>query len=326
MDLKVKYLGLDLKNPVIAGSSGLCANLPSLKRLEDNGAAAVVLKSLFEEQLHKHAAYNYSSSNFEHTEAYDYINRHSKESDMENYLELIEQAKSSLDIPVIASINAHSKDSWTDYTKRVEEAGADAIEINVSLLPSDCGVSSKENEQIYFDILKAVRKQTNLPLALKMSYFSAGLAQLIQKLSWTKDVDAFVLFNRYFSPDIDIDDMSMTSSNIYSSPDDITTSLRWIAIMSDQIKQDLAASTGVHNGAGIAKQILAGATVVQMVSAIYKHGEPVINKALEELKTWMQKKEFNSLDDFRAKLNYKNSDKSKAYERIQFMKYYSGIE
>lgn len=326
MDLKVKYLGLELKNPIIAGSSGLCGNIASLQRLQQNGAAAVVLKSIFEEQLHKHAAYNYASSNFEHTEAYDYISRHSKDTDMQDYLQLIEEAKNKLDIPVIASINANTKDSWTEYTQKVEKAGADAIEINISLLPSDTDITSKDNEQRYFDILKAVRKNTRLPIALKMSYFSAGLAQLIQKLSWTKDTDAFVLFNRYFSPDIDLDEISMTSSNVFSSPAEISTSLRWIAIMAGRIKQDLIASTGVHDGKGIAKQILAGATAVQMVSSIYKHGEPVIQKSLNELREWMEKKNFNNLDDFRGSLSYKNADNSKAYERIQFMKYYSGIE
>lgn len=326
MDISVDYLGLKLKNPVIVGSSGLCTNMPSLRRLEDNGAAAVVLKSLFEEQLHKHAEYNYAGSNFKHTEAYHYISQHSKEADMEDYLNLIQDAKDGLDIPVIASINCHTQDSWTEYTKMVEDAGADALEINVSMLPSDIEADSKDNENLYFDILKNVRKSTKLPIALKMSYYSAGLAKLIRTLSWTKQTDAFVLFNRYYSPDIDIDKMDFTVSNLYSHPDEITHTLRWVAIMSEQIKQDIVASTGVHDGEGLVKMLLAGAQAVQMVSAIYKTGEVVIKKTLEELKDWMQKKEFSSLNQFRGKLNYKNTNNSAVFERIQFMKHYSGIE
>ncbi|MEA2042129.1 MAG: dihydroorotate dehydrogenase-like protein [Bacteroidota bacterium] len=326
MDISVKYMGLKLKNPIVVGSCGLTGNIDSLKRLEDNGAAAVVLKSLFEEQLHMHAAHNYSKSDFGHTEAYDYISRHTKDTDLENYLQLISDAKSSLDIPVIASINSTSKDNWVAYTKEVEKAGADALELNVSLLPSNANSTSKENEKIYFDIVEAVSKRTDLPLALKMSRFSAGLANLIRQLCWTKNVDSFTLFNRYYSPDIDINTLKMTSSNVYSSPDEISSSLRWVALLSDVLNNDIAASTGIHNGEAVIKQLLAGATVIQMVSALYKHGEGLISKSLNDLTDWMEQKNFDSIDSFRGKMSFKNADESDSLERIQFMKYFGGIE
>ncbi len=326
MNLNVNYLGLKLKNPIILGSSGISTKIDTLQRLEDSGLAAVVMKSLFEEQVHKHAEHNYANNDFSHTEAYQYISGHSKEADLEHYLEMVRNAKENLEIPVIASINCHTKDSWIEYTKLIEETGADALEINVSLLPSDADRESKKNEKLYFDILKSVRKYTKLPIALKMSPYSAGLANLIRKLSWTKQVNALVLFNRYYNPDIDINKMSFTNSDTLSRPEDITNTLRWIAIMHGQMEKDLVASTGVHNGEGLIKMLLAGATAVQMVSAIYKRGEKAVKETLNDLQEWMQKNNFNSLDQFRGKLSYKNSNNSAVYERIQFMKHYSGIE
>ncbi len=326
MELTTNYLGLKLKNPIIVGSSGISKKTDMLRKLEDNGAAAVVMKSLFEEQLHKHAEKNYQDNNFAHTEAYGYISQHSKEADLEEYLEMLTTAKETLEIPVIASINCHTKDSWIEYTKLIEKTGVDALEINVSFLPSDIERESKKNEKLYFDILKRVSKNTKLPIALKMSSYSAGLANLIRKLSWTKQVDGFVLFNRYYIPDIDIEKQDFISSNPLSRPEDIANTLRWIAIMSGQIQKDIAGSTGVHNGEGVIKMLLAGATVTQMVSAIYKKGEKIIKESLTELENWMEKNNYSKIDDFRGKLSYKNSNNSSVYERIQFMKYYSGIE
>jgi dihydroorotate dehydrogenase (fumarate) len=208
----------------------------------------------------------------------------------------------------------------------MEEAGADAIELNVSLIPTNIEKTSEDNEKIYFNIIEEAKKELKIPVALKMSHYSAGLSNLIQKLSWTKKVDAFVLFNRYYNPDIDINTLKLTSSGVFSTPADIAASLRWVAVLSGNIQTDISASTGVHSGGDLVKQILAGADSVQVVSAIYKHGPAYVKTILDELESWMAKKNFNSISEFKGKVNYKNTSNSVAFERIQFMKYFGGIE
>ncbi len=328
LDLSTTYLGLKLKNPIIIASSGLSNSVEKIKKLADNGAAAVVLKSLFEEQI------NHSiDSNIDHSipsspypEALDYIANYTKEEYLEKYLDLISGAKKETDIPIIASINCVSATEWVSFAERIEKAGADAIELNVAILPYDVKLSSEDYEKIYFDILKKVKEATKVPLALKMSYYSAGLANLIDKLSWTNNVAGFVLFNRYYSPDIDIDNFKITTANIFSSPEEISNTLRWIALLSDKIKQDLAATTGIHDGKGVIKQLLAGAQLVQIASSIYKNGTEHITTMLKEIEDWMQKHGFAKLTDFRGKMSYESIKNPSAFERIQFMKYYSKIE
>ena len=236
----------------------------------------------------------------------------------------MEEAKKKVEIPIIASINCISTKEWTNFAKNIESAGADALELNVSMLPSEENRTSKENEQIYFEIIEKIKPQISIPLSLKMSHFSAGLSNLVRKLSWTKMIDSIVLFNRYFNPDIDINNFKITSSGVFSTPEDISISLRWIALLSDKVHCNLAASTGVHSGEGVIKQLLAGATAVQIVSVIYKYGPEYISTILNDLTTWMEKKNFNSIDDFRGKLSGKENTAS--FERIQYMKYFGGIE
>ena len=326
MDLSVKYMGLNLKNPLIVGSSGLTNSVERVKELEEFGVGAVVLKSLFEEQiLFEVDAAGFENAN-DYPEALDYIKNYAKEESINNYLKTIEDCKKETNIPIIASVNCVSDGGWLDFAKKMENAGADAIELNVSLIPTDIEKTSEENEQIYFDIIKRAKKVINIPLALKMSHYSAGLSNLIQKLSWTKHVDAFVLFNRYYNPDIDINTLKLTSTGVFSTPNDIAASLRWVAILSDQIQTNISASTGVHSGGDLVKQILAGADSVQVVSAIYKHGPEFVKTILDELEAWMTKSNFNSIEEFRGKVSYKNVSNSVVFERIQFMKYFGGIE
>ncbi len=326
MDLSVKYMGLDLKSPLIIGSSGLTNSVEKIKELESFGAGAVVLKSLFEEQILFEADAAGKQNEFDYPEALDYIKSYAKDDSINSYLKLIEDCKKETQIPIIASVNCVTEGEWLNFAKRVEKAGADALELNVSLLPTDIEKSSQENEKLYFDVIEQVKAVVNIPIALKMSHYSSGLANLIRTLSWTKKVDAFVLFNRYYNPDIDINSMKITSSGVFSSPADIAASLRWVAVLSDKIRTDISASTGVHSGTDIVKQLLAGADTVQVVSAIYKHGPEYIKTMMDELTEWMTKKNFNSIEDYRGELSYKNINNPVAFERIQFMKYFGGIE
>ncbi len=326
MDLTTNYIGLKLKNPIIIGSSGLTESVEKIKDLADNNAGAVVLKSLFEEQIMAEVSQNIYDDQSGYTDAYEYISEYTKEHNIDKYLNLIKKSKEAIDIPVIASINCISDHEWISFAKKFEDAGADALEINVSMLPTDDNRSSEENENIYFDIIEKVRKEVNIPISLKMSHYSAGLANLIKRICWTKNVNGIVLFNRYYSPDIDIVNFKITATNILSTPEEISTSLRWIALLSDKVECDLVASTGVHNGEGIIKQTLAGATAVQIVSAIYKHGPEHISTILKDTENWMEKNNFSTLDDFRGKMSYEKIDNPAAFERVQFMKYFAGIK
>ena len=326
MDLSVKYMGLELKNPLIIGSSGLTNSVEKVKELEKFGAGAIVLKSLFEEQILFEADAAGKDNEYDYPEAIDYIKSYAKTESINKYLKLIEDCKKEVNIPIIASVNCVTNGSWLDFAKKMEQAGADAIELNVSLIPTDIDKTSEKNEKIYFEIVEKAKKDLNIPIALKMSQYSAGLANLIQKLSWTKQVDAFVLFNRYYNPDIDVNTLKLTSSGVFSSPGDIAASLRWVAILSDQILTNISASTGVHSGEDVVKQILAGADSVQIVSAIYKHGPEYVKTVINELEKWMTNKNFKSIEEFKGKVSYKNVTNSVAFERIQFMKYFGGIE
>ena len=319
-------MGLELKNPIIIGSSGLTNSVENIKKLEENQAGAVVLKSLFEEQILMEISKNFSQNNSNYPDAFDYLNNYTKQASIFKYIEMIEESKKSVSIPIIASINCITPVEWTSFAKNIQDAGADALEINISLLPSDPEIDSKENEKKYFSIIEKVSKIISIPVALKMSYYSAGLANLIQKLCWTNHVDSFVLFNKYFSPDIDINTLQVKASNPLTSPEDISNSLRWIALLSNKINKNIAASTGVHDYKGLVKQLLVGAQAVQIVSTIYKYGEKVIPKIIDGLKDWMQKNNYNKIDDFRGKLSYSEIKNPEFYERIQFMKYYGGYE
>lgn len=325
-DLTTHYLGLKLRNPIIIGSSGLTNSVAKIQDLEEQGAGAVVLKSLFEEQITADIKESINADDTKYTEAYDLISRYVKEHSLEEYLNLIREAKKSVNIPIIASIHCTSQNEWITFAKRIEEAGADALELNISILPSDEFLSGKENEHLHFEIIKSVKKHTSLPLALKMGQYSAGLAKFITELSWSGDLKGLVLFNRHYSPDIDIENYQIISSNLYSRPEEVTTSLRWIAIMSGKIDTDLVASTGVHNGASVVKQILAGASAVQVVSAIYQNGPAHIQSILNTLQQWMNRKSYENLDEFRGKMSLKRSTNAAAFERTQFMRYFAGME
>ena len=324
-DLSTEYLGLQLNNPLIVGSSGLTDSTDKIKTLADHNAGAVVLKSLFEEQILAELAQNLTDYTADYPDAVDYIRGYTRDNSVTDYLGRITAAKKAVTIPVIASINCVTGKEWMAFAKSVESAGADALEVNISLLPSDPRKGCAEYEKIYFDVITQIASLLSIPVSLKMSMYSSALANLIARLSWTGKVAGFVLFNRYFRPDFDIVKMTVRPAAIFSTPDDMYTGLRWIALLSGTVKCDFAASTGVHDSEGIIKQLLAGAKAVQVVSAIYKNGPAFIAPLLKGLEEWMESQSFDRISDFRGKLSVAPDDDAAALQRIQFMKYFGGI-
>ncbi|MCB2207486.1 MAG: dihydroorotate dehydrogenase-like protein [Bacteroidetes bacterium] len=327
VNLEVSYMGLKLKNPIIVGSSGLTNSVENIIEIAKHGAGAVVLKSLFEEQI-KHAASSTIVQNEfgnSYPEAEDYIRNYTREKDVANYLQLIEDSKKAVDIPIIASINCFSDTEWITFAKQIESSGADALELNVFVLPSNPDRDGSQNEAVYFDIIQKILEVVHIPVALKISYYFSSLAKTITKLSWT-GVKGIVLFNRFFSPDIDIENLEVKTTNVFSTPSELAISLRWIAMMSAHVSCDLAASTGVHDGKALIKQLLAGAKAVQIASVLYKKGFKEIGLMLETLENWMERKNYSRLDQFVGKMSIAETENPAAYERVQFMKHFSGIE
>ncbi len=326
-DLSTQYMGLKLRNPIIAGSSGLTNSVENIEKIQNNGAGAVVLKSLFEEQINFaiHKTYNQDGNNFGYPEALDYISHYTRENDVEKYLRLIKDAKSKVDIPVIASINCVSSTEWVAFAKQIQEAGADALELNIFILPSDPRMKADQNEQAYFDIIQGVMKQVSIPLSAKVSCYFSGFANMALQLSWT-GIAGLVMFNRFYSPDIDIEKFEIIPGNIFSSAEELSISLRWIAMLSDKIHCDIAASTGIHDGKAVIKQLLAGAKAVQIASVLYKKGFEEIGIMLKELEGWMDNHNFATTTDFIGKMSFKEARNPAAYERVQFMKHFAGIE
>ena len=328
IDTSVTYAGLTLKNPLIVGSCGLTNSIESLKKLESNGAAAVVLKSIFEEQILRQADYEITEAQkneflySQYSESLDYIDQYIKEDTVVKYLSFIKQAKNELLIPIIASVNCVSTYEWARFAKRIQEAGADAIELNVFLHASD--ESDIDFEQTYLDIIAQAKKHVTIPVTVKMSHNFTKLSKSIQAISKT-GIKGLVLFNRFYTPDIDIETMKVSPKHPYSEPHDYVLPLQWIGLNAKKVSCDLAASTGIHNGDAAIKQILAGASPVQVVSALYLNGPEYIQTILKEIEAWMERKGFNYVTQFKGALSASNTNPA-GYERIQFMKYFSQVD
>ncbi len=319
--LETTYLGLKLKSPVIVGSSGLTSSIDKIKKIEEKGAGAIVLKSIFEEQIKFEAGKLANGS--DSPEAWDYVNYYVKNNTLQQYLDLIKKAKQEVKIPVIASISCVSSKEWTGFAKSIEEAGADAIEINVFVLPNDRNATAEKYENIYFELAEKLKSTLNIPFAFKLGSHFTNLVGFIQKLN----VPGVVLFNRFYAPDIDIDNMKFTAAEIFSSPADIRNSLRWVGIISSKISDlDIAASTGVHDGKAVVKQLLAGANAVQVCSTLYKNGIDHLESIIKEIEEWMSKHGYTNINEFRGKMSYAKIDDPLVYERSQFMKYFSSIQ
>jgi dihydroorotate dehydrogenase (fumarate) len=321
IDLATTYAGLNMKSPVIVSSSGLTNSIERIKKIALAGAGAVVMKSLFEEQI-MHEVNNLSADS-DYPEAGDYLRTYARENSLESYLSIIKGAKDLVDIPIIASINCVSANEWIDFAGKIEGAGADALELNIYFLPIDKDKDPREYEKVYLDLVSSVKEKTNLPVIVKLGSGFSNITWMVNQL-YIRGAAAVVLFNRFYTPDIDTSDLSFSSSEVLSSPADLRNSLRWIGIVSSQVQQiDLAASTGVHSGLAVIKQILAGATAVQVCSVLYRNGIDYIRDMINEMKKWMEKNQYEAPGDFRGKLNYNSLDDPTVYERAQFIKYFS---
>jgi dihydroorotate dehydrogenase (fumarate) len=342
-DLSIRYLGMNLKNPVIIGSSGLTGSVAEVKHAAASGAGALVLKSLFEEQIlneidrylsdaEKNSGNSFQKGYqsvlqeraYDFEEAFSYLKDHAKEQTLGKYLAFVEESKKAVDIPVIASINCTTAYDWHYFARRIEAAGADALELNVFVLPSNTMKTSAENEKVYFDIIRAVREQVKIPVTLKISYYFSGLANTAIELSKT-GIGGLVLFNRPFHPDIDIDRLEVNSKYLLSDPSEYSQVLRWIALLSGRVGCPLVATTGIHTAEAAIKQLLAGATAVQVVSVLYKDGFGAIARITDGIGHWMDKKGFTAIDEFRGKMNQQNLKNPAEFERVQFMRLYSKI-
>jgi dihydroorotate dehydrogenase (fumarate) len=327
MELTTKFLGLNLKNPIIAGSSGLTANLSGILELEHNGVAAIVLKSLFEEQI----IFNYKEKlrevdlEVQYPEAHDYINQHTKKKAVEDYLELIVNCKKILSIPVIASINCVTPYEWTSFAHQIEQAGADALELNMFFIPADPQRMSVAVEETYLSILHEVVRKVSLPVCVKLSPYFSGLSNSLLRFSFT-GIKGMVLFNRFFPPDIDIEELKVISGPVYSNPDEIYLPMRWIAMLSDRIYCDLAASSGIHDGKDLVKVLLAGAKAAEIASVFYSKGPGEVGSMLKFLEEYLKRHKFSSVSDIIGKMSIRQIDNPADYERVQYIKYYSGIE
>lgn len=324
MDLSTKYLGLELRNPVIVGSSGLTDSVKKIEELEKFGAGAVVIKSIFEEEItmeYEKVLAEEAPSRFK-DDYLDYFDYKIKQQNLGNYIKLITDAKKKVKIPVIASINCTSSHEWTYFATKIEEAGADALELNIFIMPSTLEKSLDDIDHVYLEIINNVKNIVKIPIAIKISYYFSNLGRAVKVLSKT-GIKGIVLFNRFYSPDIDLDKMEITSTNVFSTPQELSTSLRWIGILANRVKCDLAASTGVHDGKAVVKQLLAGADAVQMVSALYQKGPEFLKEVIKEIEDWMAEKGFESIADFKGKLSQEKYVEPTLYERVQFMKYFS---
>jgi dihydroorotate dehydrogenase (fumarate) len=323
MDLTTKYLGLTLRNPIVPSASPLCEQVGNLRKMEDAGAGAVVLHSLFEEQL-RHEAGEFShylekgSESF--AEALSYFPE-PKEYQLgpEEYLEHIAAAKKAVGIPVIASLNGTSAGGWTEYAKKMQEAGADALELNIYYIPTDPALSAAKVEKTYFDILKAVKATVTVPVAVKLSPFFSNLGNVAAQLD-QGGANALVLFNRFYQPDINLETLEVEHSVLLSSAQARRLPLRWIAVLYGRVKADLAATSGIHNAQDVLKMIMAGANVAMVCSVLLKQGIDQIKVITKEIEKWMEEHEYESIQQMRGSMSQQKCADPSAFERAQYMR------
>ena len=320
IDLKTQYAGLTLRNPIIVGSSGLTNNAERNKEFEKAGAGAIVLKSLFEEQIE--AQSDALMQDQDYPEAMDYIRGYVKANQINDYLNLIRESKQLCTIPIIASVNCYKADAWTDFARQIEEAGADALELNVFFMETDLQRVT-DVEQLYARIIRDVKKSVSIPVIIKLGKNFSNIPALVHTLK-VNGADAVTMFSRFYQPDIDINSLQIVSGNVFSSHSDLSETLRWTAIVSGKVPGiDISCSTGVHDWEDVIKCLLAGASTVQMCSALYTHGGEIIAQILTCIEEWMHQVHYESVSQFRGKLSYANIPNPSLYERSQFMKYFA---
>ncbi len=324
--LSTHYLGLELENPIIVASSGLTKSADRIEKAADAGAGAVVVKSLFEEVLAQ-TDYQLGDENLNaHTELYDYMRA---ELEMQygprEYCDIIRDAKAKTSIPVIASINCVCDKWWPSFAGQIEAAGADALELNLFSMPTSPDIMPAQMDQLYYDVLDAVRSKISIPIAMKIGPYFSSLPHVAQNL-FKKGANALVLFNRFTEPDIDLDTIELKTTFSYSSEAEMHRILRWVALLSGQVNGEYSATTGIKSAQDVAKLLLGGAQTVQIASHFYKKGVESIQPILDELKTWMNDHQFKSIDELRGRLKFKDSDETKAYLRSQFLEKIRGVD
>jgi dihydroorotate dehydrogenase (fumarate) len=318
--LNTKYLGLDLVSPVIAGSSGITMSLDKVKTLVDSGVGAIVLKSVFEEEINR-KAWTMESATGNYPEA-DYILAYTKNNSLDKYLEYIGKVKQT-GVPVIASVSCLSSNEWINFTKLIESAGADALELNMFFIPLNKEQKGGKYESVYYDIADNVVSAIHIPVSVKIGPIFTNILNVVWEL-YLRKIKGVTMFNKFYEPNIDIDKLEIVSGDVFSNSSDLRQALRWIAIVSAEISQiEISASTGVLDGTAAVKQLLAGAKTVQMVSALYHNGSGYVATVNKFISEWMDKNGFESIADFRGKLSYSKIASPELYERSQFMKYFS---
>jgi dihydroorotate dehydrogenase (fumarate) len=322
MDLSTTYLGLKLKNPLVPSASPLSEEIDNIKKMEDVGASAVVLYSLFEEQiryeryeLHWHLTHGTES----YPEALTYFPEPEEfKMGPEEYLNHISKAKETVDIPIIASLNGSTLSGWTDFAKKIQQAGADALELNIYCIPTDLELSGAEVEKNYLDILKAVKSEVTIPVAVKLSPFFSNFANMAKRCQEC-GADGLVLFNRFYQPDIELESLEVTPNILYSTPMAMRLPLRWIAILYERVSLSLAATSGIHRGADALKCLMAGADVTMLCSAIMRHGLQQLQVIQREMSAWMQEHEYESVEQLKGSMSQQNCANPTAFERAQYM-------
>lgn len=323
VDLSTSYLGLELKNPLVASASPLSHSLAGIKRLEKAGASAVVMYSLFEEQIENESLVldhylEYGSQSF--AEALNYFPEPQEFNvGPDEYLELISRAKKSVEIPVIASLNGASVGGWTRYALLIEDAGADALELNLYRLPTDLKTTGASVEDMYVDIVYQVRQKTKLPIAVKISPYFSSLPNFASRLA-SSGANSLVLFNRFYQPDFDLDKLDVTPNLILSKPEELRVPLTWVAILFGKIHTDFAITTGVHSHIEVLKSMMAGANVAMMASELLKNGVNRIGEILTDLEGWMRENEYTSVAQMRGSMSQSNVANPEAFERANYMK------
>ena len=323
MRLKTTYMGLELKNPLVPSASPMSREVDTVKKLEDAGAPAIIMYSLFEEQIHHEANeldhfLSHGTDSF--AEALSYFPEPEDFSrGPDEYLEHLQKLKSAVDIPVIASLNGISIGGWIDYAHKMETAGADGLELNVYYLPTDLKRTSESVENLYVEILKAVKGKVHIPVSMKLSPYFSSLPAFAKRLV-DNGVDALALFNRFYQPDIDLENLEIEPSVILSSSDELRLPLRWIAVLSASLHVNLGATTGVHTAEDAIKLLMVGADATMMCSALLKNGPGHITQVLNDMIAWLDEHEYESVEQLKGSMNYRNIADPEALMRANYMK------
>jgi len=323
MDLTTRYLGLNLRTPLVPSASPLSFDVDGIKQMEDCGASAVVMHSVFEEQVRGEleAVQNhmkFGTDSF--PEALTFFPQPAEFiSGPEEYLGKIRKAKEAVGIPIIASINGAAIGGWVDYAKKIQQAGADALELNIYWIPTEMDRTSTEIDQTYLDIVKAVKSVVQIPVAVKLSPFFSNMANFAKRLDAT-GVNGLVLFNRFYQPDINLDELEIRANLHLSSPQDMRLPLRWIAILYGRIKADLAATSGIHTAHDVLKMLMVGADVTMLCSVLLSSGLDVIRKIETEMADWLSEHDYQSVRQLQGSMSQKYCADPTAFERAQYMR------